>query len=156
MTLHEFLYWLQGTPVAHAISKSHHLVGAVLQVVHIAGFVSLLAAVVLLALRGFGLVLPGIDPERLKREMSIFLWAGLWLTIVSGALMFVSAPLLYSGNTAFDVKMVLLIVAVIVQLVLFRLARLGRWGRRGPALAAATSLTLWFGVGIAGRAIGFL
>ena len=29
-TTQDFLFWLQDTPVAHAISKTDHLVGAVL------------------------------------------------------------------------------------------------------------------------------
>ena len=156
MAVQDFLYWLQGTPVAHSISKSHHLVGAALQVVHIAGFVSLLAAVVLLSLRGFGLVFPGLPAQRLKREMARFLWLGLALTIASGALMFITAPLLYFNNRAFDVKMGLLVVAIVVQLLLFHYARTSGSGRRAAAFAATTSLVLWFSVGIAGRAIGFL
>lgn len=155
MTFRDFLYWLQGTPLAHFISKSHHLVGAALQVVHIVGFVSLLAAVVLLALRAFGFVLPGVPAERLQREISRFLWGGLALTVVSGTFMFVSAPLLYADRKAFVVKMALLLVAALAQAVLFRVGRSGptpRW----RIYAAATSFSLWFGVGIAGRAIGFL
>lgn len=156
MAVEHFLFWLQGTPLAHLISKSHHLVGAGLQVLHIAGFVSLLAAVVLLALRGFGLVFPGLPAERLKREMARFLWAGLALTIASGLLMFITAPLLYFNNRAFDVKMGLLVVAIVVQLLLFRYARTTGSGRRAAVFAATVSLVLWFGVGVAGRAIGFL
>lgn len=150
MSVRDTLFWLQGTPLAHAISKSHHLVGAGLQVVHIAGFVSLLAAAVLLALRGLELVLPGIPRERLQREIARFLWLGLALTVGSGLVMFVSAPMLYFYNRAFEVKMLLLIVAIAAQVLLFQRAG------AAPRIAAAVSLVLWFGVGIAGRAIGFL
>jgi small-conductance mechanosensitive channel len=134
--------------VAHAISKSHHLVGAGLQVVHIIGFVALLAAALLLALRQFGLALPGVPRERLDREIGRILWIGLGFAVFSGTLMFISSPLLYFYNRAFEWKLVLLAVAVLVQWLLFRSAQRG--------LLVAASLALWFGVGIAGRAIGFV
>jgi hypothetical protein len=148
MAVRDTLVWLQGTPVAHAISKSHHLVGAGLQVVHIIGFVALLAAATLLALRRFGLVLPGTSRERVEREIGRILWLGLGLAVLSGMLMFVSAPLLYFYNKAFEWKVALLAVAVVVQWLLFRTTNRN--------LGVAASLALWFSVGIAGRAIGFV
>ena len=155
-TVPEVLDWLQRTPIAHAISKSHHLVGAILQVVHIIGFVALLAATALLALRASGLVLPRYDLRRLYREIGSILWIGLSLTVVSGALMFVSAPKLYFYNSVFPWKMAILTVAIGAQIVLFRTVVL-RWpGRTAAGFAAGVSALLWFAVGIAGRGIGFV
>jgi hypothetical protein len=155
MTLLEFLDWLEATPVAHAISKSHHLVGAVLQVVHIVGFISLLAAVVLLALRSFNVVLAGYDLRRLNRELGWALWGGLALTIVSGTLMFVSSPKLYAWNQAFDVKIVLLPFAIAIQGMLFQRVAVHRGGAL-PAIVSAASAVVWFAIGVAGRVIGFV
>lgn len=149
MTVREWLFWLQNTPVAHAISKSHHLVGALLQVVHIAGFVALLAAVVLLTLRRFDLLLTNVPRARIEREFGRILWWGLGLALVSGVLMFVSSPILYFYNKAFELKFAILLVAVAVQIALLK-------GAQRPALVTAVSLVLWFAVGVAGRAIGFV
>ena len=58
----------------------------------------------------------------------------------------------------FQVKMVFLFAAVLFHYTIYR--RLTRAPEQvSPAwnkLAAATSLILWFGVGVGGRAIGFL
>jgi hypothetical protein len=156
MSIRDTLIWLQGTPVAHSISKWNHLVGAGLQVVHILGFVLLLAAVMLLALRSLGLTLPGVSRARLYAVFTPILWTGVALTVLSGALMFASSPLLYYYNRVFDVKMLLFATAVIAQLVILRLAAGERLGRRGLGVASVASLVLWFAVSFAGRAIGFV
>ena len=57
MSTEELLTWIQDSPVAHAVSKSNHLVAASLQVIHVLGFITLLAAVVLVGLRLLGLAL---------------------------------------------------------------------------------------------------
>jgi hypothetical protein len=85
------------------------------------------------------------------------MWIGLVLAAVSGVLMFVSAPRLYYFNTAFELKMGLLVLAVIVQVVLLRATK--SEPEASPALArtsAVLALLCWFGVGLAGRVIGFL
>lgn len=155
MTVHTFLDWLQGTPVAHSISKSHHLVGAGLQVVHIVGFIALLAAAVLLTLRALGLVFRDYDLRRLEHDLRWPLWGGLVLTVASGVLMFVATPKLYYYNKAFDLKIVLLPVAVLLQAVLFRRLALARDGA-ARAVVSLASVATWFTIGIAGRAIGFI
>lgn len=147
---------IQRSSLAHAVSKSHHLVAAMLQVVHIIGFVALLAATTLLALRAARVVLPFYDLRRLYSEIGRILWIGLALTIGSGILMFISAPRLYVNNSVFPWKMVILVVAVIAQVVLFRVVVLRQQGRAPAAVAAALSAVLWFAVGVAGRGIGFV
>jgi hypothetical protein len=156
MTTHQILDALQRSPVAHAISKSHHLVGAALQVVHIIGFVALLAAAAFLVLRAVGVLLPRHDLPTLQREMARILWIGLALTVGSGLLMFVSAPKLYWYNEVFEAKLVLLVLAIAAQWLVFgRVLRL--WpGTRVAALSMSVSALLWFAVGIAGRGIGFV
>ncbi len=57
MTTIEVLQAIQDSPVAHAVSKSNHLVGAGLQIVHVLGFILLLSALVMLSLRLVGLAL---------------------------------------------------------------------------------------------------
>lgn len=148
MTLREGLFWLQNTPVAHSISKSHHLVGAFLQIVHIAGFIALLAAVVMLTLRRFDWVLTNVPRARIEREFGRILWWGLALALASGVLMFVASPILYFYNRAFELKLAMLLVAVAVQIALLKAPR--------PAVVTAASVVLWFAVGVAGRAIGFI
>jgi hypothetical protein len=64
----------------------------------------------------------------------------------------------YYGNPAFRIKMLLLIVASVFSFLLHR--RVIRAAdvsvSDGARVAAVLSLTLWLGVGLAGRAIGFI
>ncbi|MFT4023619.1 MAG: VTT domain-containing protein [Flavihumibacter sp.] len=56
MTLLEALSAVRDSPVGHIINASNHLVGATTQIVHVLGFVLLLASVVLINLRLVGWV----------------------------------------------------------------------------------------------------
>ena len=157
MSVAEVLTALQNSAVAHAVSKSNHMVGASLQIVHVIGFILLLSSIVLICLRLLGLVFAQQPIPKVGRDATRLIWLGLTLTVVSGTLMFVSSPRLYAYNPAFELKMLLLVVAVLVQVLLFRRVCADESPR--PALARATvalSLGAWFGVGLAGRIIGFI
>jgi hypothetical protein len=83
---------------------------------------------------------------------------GLLLSIATGILVFIPDPARYAANTAFRSKLVILIVAILFHFTVFRRV-IGANPpplRRRVAWIAAVSLTLWFCVGWAGRAIAFL
>ena len=157
MTINEVLTVIQNSPVAHAVSKSNHMVGAGLQIVHVLGFILLLAALLMLSLRLLGLILKKQPLPQVARDATRLIWVGLGAAVASGVLMFVSTPKLYYFNWAFELKMGLFLAAIIVQLALFR--RVAASESPSPALArtaVALSLLAWFGVGLAGRMIGFI
>lgn len=155
MSTHDILTWLQGSALAHAISKTDHLVGAGLQVVHVMGLVALLASLVLIGLHLLGLAFKHHPTVEIARESTRLVWWGLVLTALSGTLMFVATPTLYFYNPAFRLKMLLFLLAVVVQLALFRRAA----SQATPSFAkvgVVVSLAAWFGVAMAGRMIGFI
>ena len=157
MSTHEILTAIQNSPVAHAISKSNHMVAAILQVVHVLGFILLLASLVLISLRLLGLAFKEQPITRVARDATRLLWIGLGMAVASGTLMFVSSARLYYYNPAFEVKMGLFAIAVLVQLLLLRKAT--ATDSPTPTLArtsVALALISWFGVGLAGRIIGFI
>jgi len=157
MTTETFLNAIQGTALSHLISKSNHLLIAGFQVFHVIGFVLLLAALVLSSLRLLGLILTQQTVPEIARQSLRLLWSGLALAVGSGLLMFIGSPRHYFYNPAFDVKMVLLVVATLVQALLFR--KVASSDHPTPWLArtsVALSLSLWFAVSMAGRAIGFV
>ena len=157
MTTADILTFIQTSALSHAISKSNHLLIATFQVFHVVGFVLLLAALVLISLRLLGLVLQQQTVPQVASQALRLLWSGFALAVASGALMFIGSPKHYFYNPAFDVKMLLLIVAVIVQAGL--LGRVTTHSAPRPWLArtsVALSLALWFAVSMAGRAIGFV
>lgn len=157
MSTVEVLTALQNSALGDAIGKSDHLVGAAAQVFHVLGFVFLLASVILINLRLSGLVLKSQSIPQVAKEPTRLIWAGLAFAVISGILMFLSAPLLYYTNPAFIAKIWLLVAAVILQVTLYR--HVTTRETPSPLLAKASvvlSIFLWFGVGVTGRAIGFI
>lgn len=157
MTTFDVLSWLQDSALAHAISKTDHLVGAGLQIIHVMGLVALLASLVLISLHLLGLAFKQQPTTDIAKEATKLVWLGLALTALSGTLMFIATPKLYFYNPAFQLKMGLFLVAVIVQLALFRKA--AKQTTPSPAFARASvsiSLAAWFSVAMAGRMIGFI
>jgi hypothetical protein len=157
MSTVEVLTALQNSPLGEAIGKSDHLFGAAAQIFHVLGFIFLLASVILINLRLSGLVLGNQSIPQVAKEPTRFIWAGLAFAVTSGILMFLSAPLLYYTNPAFVAKIWLLAAAVVLQVTLYR--HVTTRENPSPLLAKASialSLFLWFGVGVTGRAIGYI
>ncbi len=153
----DFLIWLQGSRLSHFIAQANHLLIASLQIVHVFGLILLLAPLILISLRVLALVLPEQPLEHIVGQCRLLSLVGLSLSLVSGVLMFASAPLHYYANWAFDAKMILLLGALLLYGLIFvwkpsqirahtTLARVHMVG----------SLVTWIGVCMAGRAIGFV
>ena len=157
MSTFDVLTWLQDSALAHAISKTDHLVGAGLQIVHVMGLVALLASLVLISLHLLGLAFKQQPTTQILEESTRLVWLGLALTALSGLLMFIATPTLYFYNPAFRLKMLLFVLAVGLQLALFRRAAAN--DASGSVLARVSvgvSLAAWFSVAMAGRMIGFI
>lgn len=157
MTVLDVLTALQDSALAHAISKTDHLVAAGLQILHVLGLIFFLASLVLISLRAVGWALADQPLPRVARDTSRLMWTGLFLTALSGTLMFIATAKLYYFNWAFVLKMALVVVAIAVQATLFRRIANGavsnlRFVRLGVALCVAS----WFSVAMAGRMIGFV
>jgi hypothetical protein len=78
--------------------------------------------------------------------------------LASGILLFLSEAMKCYGNTSFRVKMLFLFAALSFQFAIYNrtVATEDKVAPTGGKIAAAVALCLWFGVGLAGRAIGFL
>lgn len=157
MSTVEVLTALQNTFLGQAIGKSDHLYGAAAQVFHVLGFVILLASVVLINLRLAGFAFNAQSIPQVAKEPTRLIWGGLTFAVISGVLMFFSAPLIYYSNSAFIAKLWLLLAAVVLQVTLYR--KVTRSETPNPLhakLSIGLSIFLWFGVGVTGRAIGFI
>jgi uncharacterized membrane protein (UPF0136 family) len=157
MTVLDVLTAIQNSALAHAISKTDHLVAAGLQIVHVLGLIFFLASLVLISLRAVGWALADQPIPAVARDTSRLMWAGLALTALSGTLMFIATPKLYYFNWAFGLKMALLVIAILVQAVLFRgIARRNAPNLRFVRLSVGLCVASWFSVAMAGRMIGFV
>jgi hypothetical protein len=122
------------------------------------GIVLLVGGVFLMSLRLLGIIMQDRPISRLARDFRGWTLLGLVMTLVSGMSMWAGhgiMPDLYESGP-FWLEMELLLVALIFHFTLYH------WvtsrddaspGLRG--FTAVLALFLWFGVGVAGRAIGF-
>jgi len=126
---------------------------------HLLGLTVLLATVVALDLRlaGFGMNDYGLS--WLAKQVKPWTWGAFVVVISSGLLMFLATPGKYLGIHPFRLKMALLGLAVLFHFAVvrrFTAADSEVRSRRVDVIVACVSLTLWFGVGWAGRAIAFI
>jgi len=123
------------------------------QAVHLIGITLLLAAMLILNLRVAGMGMMDWPLPRLERQLRPWALGAVTVVILSGILIFLGTPAKYLASNPFRVKMTVLGLAI-----LFHVAVLRRFvtAERVNALVAGVSLTLWFLVGWAGRAIAFV
>lgn len=130
---------------------------AVMEMVHLIGLTMLLGSLMVLDLRLWGLGMRRQPVANLARDLRAWLLSGLAIVIGSGILLFFGEPMKLYGSAPFHVKMLLLFLAIVFQFALFgRVTNARRESGLLPKFAGVLSLILWFGVGLAGRGIGFL
>lgn len=153
MNLLPFFTWCNDLALSGAIRDSLWLF-PIIEVFHLIGLSVIGGAVLIVDLRLLGLGLTSVPAARLARAMAPWLGASLVLAIVSGVLLFLSEALKCYENPVFWLKMALLAFAI-----MFAYVVRPRWTQPVPVaggwLVALISLSLWTGVGMAGRGIGF-
>jgi uncharacterized protein DUF6644 len=149
--------WCDSTRLSVAIRDSTWMF-AVFEILHLFGLAILLGSLVVFYLRLLGLGMRRQPVAQLAAELAPWIRGGLVFMLGTGLLLFFSEAMKCYASPPFAIKMLLLSLAVVSHLVIFRRAMcikdstpLPLWTRP----AACLSLALWFGVGLAGRAIGF-
>jgi hypothetical protein len=132
---------------------------ALVETVHLLAIAALGGSVLVIDLRLLGIILRRESARVISRDLGRILLGSLVLLIFSGIAMLSEEALKCYYSPAFRCKMALLATAVLFYFTLHRRALLhtdrgipNAWSRG----AAIISLTLWLGVGVAGRAIGLL
>jgi len=131
----------------------------IIQSFHLFGITLLLTSVVILNFRMLGIGLRQIPLEVLAKHVWRWATAGLLLAVTSGFFVFLPDPARYAANKSFVTKMSILAVAVLFQYTIYRKvvgAESSVFEPHRRILVPLVSLTLWFSVGWAGRAIAFL
>jgi len=130
---------------------------AILEMIHLVGLTILLGTLMVLDLRLFGIGMKRQKLPDLARDLNAWIWRGLLIVLSSGVLLFFGEPMKLYGNVSFHVKMLLLFLGIVLQFSLFRKVTSTDHASSGlDKLVGSLSLILWFGVGLAGRGIGFL
>ena len=130
----------------------------VVSALHIMGFATLFACVLIMDLRILGAI-RSLDREVFVTLMRRFALAGFAVALLTGLPMFAVQAREYVFNPAFQAKMALLVLAGLNLWAFRRAAGGDRTGRPYPKVArllAFTSILIWVGVLVAGRFIGFI
>lgn len=151
----EFFAWLETTMIADAI-RTHPWVYPALETAHYLGLACLVGAIMLIDLRLLGLARS--LPIRSMIGLVRWVWIGFIINAVSGTLIFIYGATSFAGNPAFQLKLILIVLAGINAMIFtVAAARTGdTWidaGRVpvGLKLVATASFLLWLGVVTAGR-----
>jgi hypothetical protein len=129
-----------------------------IEAIHIVALTVLFGAILFIDLQMLGLVRRDTSAAKLARDLDPWAFSSLILICGSGLLLFSSEAMKLYNNKPFQLKMALLITAIVYHFTVHRWvtnAHNGRIGLLWTRLAAIISISLWLGVGLAGRAIGF-
>lgn len=156
------MQWLSETSIALAISSSPYFF-PVLETVHVIGVGLVIGTISMVDLRLLGLASRGRSVRSVANHMLPISWAGFGIALLSGALMFTANATMYAANPAFQLKLVVLLIAGINMLAFHGLTyrSVAAWddADKPPApvkLAGAVSLSCWIVIVFLGRWIGFV
>jgi hypothetical protein len=152
-----YFQWISETRVSHAIGQSPWAF-AVIESVHLLALAVIGGAVLMLDLRLLGLGLRDQPIERVARDAFPWFVGSLIVMLVTGFGLFMSEATKCYYSAPFWVKMTSLLLATIFAFTVRRKIALAGEGQVRPIwlkAVAVVSLGLWFGVGAAGRWIGF-
>jgi putative flippase GtrA len=157
MSLLPFFTWCEKSAIGESIRNSQWLF-PVIESVHLLALVLIAGAVLVVDMRLFGLGLRRQPVAQLARDAQPWLIGGLTVMLSTGILLFLAEAIKCYYSPAFAVKMTSLLLALIFTFTVHRKVVLAVESRVGPIwsrVVAVVSVTLWSGVGMGGRWIGF-
>ena len=161
MDLTSFVHAIQASAPAEWMRTSLKAM-PIVESLHVLAAATLFGTILIVDLRLLGLPNTRRPVTVVTREMLRFTWASFCVSIIAGSLMFAANASTYYGNTAFRLKMLLLICAglnmAFFHAVTFR--TVGRWDKDTPTplgarTAGALSMLIWVTVIFVARWIGF-
>ena len=133
-----------------------------LESIHVMALAVVFGTILVVDLRVLGLASRQRPFNRMSSELLRLTWGAFAVSVLTGALMFTTNARVYAHNTAFQVKMLLLLCAGINMAVFHLTAgkKVASWdtARAAPAIGrstAALSIALWVAIIFTGRVIGF-
>ncbi len=128
----------------------------VLECIHILGFAFSIGTIAMVDFRLMDLWMTHQTPSQVARDVAPWTLFGLGVMLVSGPMLFASDPDMYYLNRSFQVKMVLLLLAIVFHYTIHRKAALSDAAGARAKLIASVSLALWVGVIAGGIFIAFV
>jgi hypothetical protein len=135
-----------------------------LESVHVMALSVVFGTIVVVDLRVLGVASRQRPFSRMSAELLRLTWGAFAVSVLTGALMFTTNARVYAHNTAFQVKMLLLLCAGLnmaaFHLTAGKAKNVAHWDTAPAApgigrLTAVLSIALWIGIIFTGRVIGF-
>jgi hypothetical protein len=152
----ELASWLASLPIGQTLRRLNWLVPW-LQIIHILANGIVLSAVVMIGMRVWGISRSQASIA-MARRFQPWIWAGLVVLTVSGIALILYAPRRLLVDVTFQVKMVVMGLAIAATLALLLASRPSREAMDGEpgrhklaGMLATLTLVLWVGVTLAGR-----
>jgi hypothetical protein len=147
---------IENNAIGAAIRNSTWLF-PVVESIHLLGLALLGGAVLMVDMRLLGLGLRAQPISQLSRDARPWLILGLLVSLPTGFLLFMSEAVKCYYHGAFWAKMIFLALALLFTFTIKRRVALAEapMGWVASRLIALVSITLWTGVGLGGRWIGF-
>jgi hypothetical protein len=135
---------------------------AIVEAIHVMAIATVFGTILIVDLRLLGVPSSARAFTRVLRELLPITWTAFAASVVTGALLFSVNAITYYGNTAFRVKMALLLLAGVNMLLFHRFTfrTVDVWDQaatppRAARLAGAVSLLSWIAIVVIARWIGF-
>lgn len=152
-----FFRWCDSTWLGETIRGSR-IYFPIIETFHLLALTILFGAVIVLNLRLCRIMMRNQPVIQVAQDLSPFALWSLVVILVSGVMLFLSEAMKCYASKPFQVKMMFLFAALIFH---FTIHRKVTKTDRDPGLfsglfVGGINLFLWLGVGLGGRAIGFL
>ena len=152
-------HWLGKTHLGIFVRDSSYAFPAI-EMFHLLALAIFGGSVLLVDLRFLNLGFKTQAVPAVARELLPLTLGGVIAMAISGVLMYAGGPMRYFHNPAFQLKMVLFVIALVVhfplQVAAARSQEVAPARQRLFKVAAVASLLLWFAIGFSGRVIGYL
>jgi hypothetical protein len=148
--------WYGHTALAHIMSDSAALI-ATAQIIHLIGMALLIGTIMMVDLTMLGLGFKRHPVSRVARELAPWTSAGLAIMLATGPLNLASEAQRCYDSSFFWIKMGLIVLAVAFHFTVHRRVTLAEppVSASRARVVACVSLTLWFGIAVAAKFIGF-
>ena len=153
-----FCHWCSNSFFGHGVRNSVWLFPSI-EIIHLLALGVLGGTILIINLRLLGVRFRNEPVSDLARELQPWMISSLAVMLVSGFFLFASEAEKMYGNSAFRAKMASLALAIVFTFTLYRKVTLSEETQMSPvwnSVVALISLVLWTGVGLAGRAIGYV
>ncbi|MGA3008981.1 MAG: DUF6644 family protein [Terracidiphilus sp.] len=159
MSLLKFCHWIGRTHLGIFMRDSTYAF-AIVEICHLLALAVFGGAILLVNLRFLGVAFKLQPISLVARELLPLTGGGVVAMFISGFLLFMGGSMRYYHNPAFRLKMILFVVALVFHF--FLQVRASRQSSELSLnsnllkLGSVVSLLLWFSIGLAGRAIGYV